>query len=93
MFTACTKISHIAGARVALKEINRQRDLLPGYRFEMIVEITRQECVYNPLHLTSTGLDNMVKYTVNPPCPPLVAVNGLSVVPFTNILHILHVCC
>ena len=50
--------SHIAGARVALKEINRRRDLLPGYCFEMIVEITRRECVYNPLHLTSTGLDN-----------------------------------
>ena len=31
-----------------------------------------------PHFLTNTGLDTMIKYTVNPPCPPLIAVNGLS---------------
>ena len=70
--------SHIAGARVALREINRRKDFLPGYRLEMIVESTGRRCAFSPLQLTSTGLDTMVKYTVNPPCPPLVAVNGLS---------------
>ena len=70
--------SHIAGARVAQREINRQRDLLPGYCLETIVESTGHRCVYSPLHLTSTGLDTVVKYSVNPPCQPLVAVNGLT---------------
>ena len=71
--------SHIAGARVAQKEINKRKDLLPGYRLETFVESIGQRCVSSELRLTSTGLDTMVKYTVNPPCgPPLVAVNGLS---------------
>ena len=76
--TALRSLSHIAGARVAQHEINRRRDLIPGYRLEMIVESIGQMCSFNPLRITSTGLDTMVKYTVNPPCPPLVAVNGLS---------------
>ena len=71
--------SHIAGALVAQREINRRKDLLPGYRLEMIVQNTRRCVASNsPLQLASTGLDSMLKYTVNPPCAPLVAVNGLS---------------
>ena len=71
-------LSHIAGARIAQKAINKRRDLLPGYHLEMIVESTGTRCASSPRKLTSTGLDTMVKYAVNPPCPPLVAVNGLS---------------
>ena len=70
--------SQIAGARVAQHEINKRRDLLPGYRLEIIMENTGPLCADSPLHLTNTGLDSMIKYTVNPPCLPLVAVSGLS---------------
>ena len=71
--------SQIAGTRIAQCEINKRRDLLPGYQLKMIVKNTGGSlCVYSPHLLTNTGLDTMVKYTVNPPCPPLIAVNGLS---------------
>ena len=70
-------LSQIAGAHVAQHEINKRRDL-PGYRLEMIVESTGPICVHSPIHLMGTGLDTVVKYAVNPPCPPLVAINGLS---------------
>ena len=71
-------LSHIAGAHIAQSEINRRKDLLLGYRLETIVKSTGWRCVFSPRQLISTGLDTMVKYTVNPPCTPLVAVNGLS---------------
>ena len=71
-------LSHIAGARIAQSEINRRKDILPGYHLETIVKSTGRKCATSLWQLTNTGLDTMVKYTVNPPCPPLVAVNGLS---------------
>ena len=70
--------SQIAGVRIAQCEINKWRDLLPGYQLKMIVKNTEGSCVFSPHLLTNNGLDTMVKYTVNPSCPPLIAVNGLS---------------
>ena len=69
----------IAGALIAQQDINRKKNLLPGYHLELIVESTGPVCIFNNvLRLTSTGLDTVVKYAVNPPCSPLVAVNGLT---------------
>ena len=72
----------ISGARVARDEINNRTDLLPGYHIELIVE-NIEAC---SRRVAGTGLTNIVKYTVNPPCRPVVAINGLLCSSHTAIL-------
>ena len=67
-------ISIVAGALVAQEEINNRTNLLPGYHIELIVK--RQEpCSSSDI---ATGLSNILKYTIDPPCRPVVAVSGLG---------------
>ena len=67
-------VSIVAGALVAQEEINNHANLLPGYHIELIV--TRQEpCSSSDI---ATGLSNILKYTIDPPCRPVVAVSGLG---------------
>ena len=63
----------IAGSRVAQDEINNRTDLLPGYHIELIVE-NIEACSRTEAGI---GLSNLVRYTVDPPCRPVVAVTGL----------------
>ena len=63
----------IAGSRVAQDEINNRTDLLPGYHIELIVE-NMEACSRTEAGI---GLSNLVRYTVDPPCRPVVAVTGL----------------
>ena len=63
----------IAGSRVARDEINNRTDLLPGYHIELIVE-NIEACSRTEAGI---GLSNLVRYTVDPPCRPVVAVIGL----------------
>ena len=72
----------VPGARVARDEINNHTDLLPGYHIELIEE-NIEAC---SLTETGTGLINLVKYTVSPPCHPVVAVIGLMCSSHTSIL-------
>ena len=72
----------IPGARVAQDEINNRTDLLPGYHIELIVE--NIEACSRPE--AGIGLNNLVKYTVNPPCRPVVAVTGLMCSSHTSAL-------
>ena len=60
-------------AYAARDEINNHSDLLPGYHFELIVK-NIEDCSSTE---TAIGLVNLVKYTVSPPCHPVVAVAGL----------------
>ena len=67
-------VSIVAGALVAQEEINNRANLLPGYHIELIVK--RQEpCSSSDI---ATGLSNILKYTIDPPCRPVVAVGGLG---------------
>ena len=63
----------IAGSRVARDEINNRTDLLPGYHIELIVE-NIEACSRTEAGI---GLSNLVRYTVDSPCRPVVAVTGL----------------
>ena len=72
----------IPGARVAQDEINNRTDLLPGYHIELIVE-NIEACSRTEAGI---GLNNLVKYTVNPPCRPVVAVTGLMCSSHTSAL-------
>ena len=63
----------ISGARVAQNEINNRTDLLHGYHIQLIVK-NSEACSHVEI---GTGLSNLVMYTVDPPCQPVVAVNGL----------------
>ena len=67
-------LSVLSGARIARDEINNRTDLLPGYHIELIVD-TIEGC---SSFEAGIGLSNLVKYTVSPPCRPVVAVNGLA---------------
>ena len=66
-------LSLLSGHRIAQDEINNRTDILPGYHIELIVD-TIENCSSTEAGL---GLTNLVKYTVNPPCRPVVAVAGL----------------
>ena len=72
----------IPGASVARDEINNRTNLLPGYHIELIVEST-EACSHTE---TSSGLASLVKYTVSPPCHPVVAVAGLFCSSHTSVL-------
>ena len=67
-------VSVASGALVAQDEINKRTNLLPGYHIELIVK-RRESCPSNQL---GAGLSNLLKYTIDPPCRPVVAVSGLS---------------
>ena len=66
-------LSLLSGHRIARDEINNRTDLLPGYHIELIVKEI-EDCSVLEVGL---GLTNLLKYTVNPPCYPVVAVAGL----------------
>ena len=68
--------------RIAIEEINNRSDILPGYHIELIPEII-EDC--SSLE-AGIGLNNMLKYTVNPPCRPVVAVMGLGCSSHTTVL-------
>ena len=67
-------VSVVSGALVAQDEINNRTNLLPGYHIELIIK--RQDTCYS--HYPVTDLSNLLKNTIDPPCRPVVAVNGLS---------------
>ena len=75
-------LATVSGARVARDEINNRTDLLPGYHIELIVDNV-ETC---SRARADTGLTNLVKHTVDPPCRPVVAVNGLVCSSHTSIL-------
>ena len=66
-------VSVVSGALVAQDEINNRTNLLPGYHIELIIK-KRESCSSN---YPVTGLSNLLKYTIDPPCRPVVAVSGL----------------
>ena len=69
-------------ATIAQKEINNRSDILPGYHIELIRD-TIEVCSSSEAGI---GLSNLVKYTVSPPCRPVVAVMGLECSSHTSIL-------
>ena len=69
-------------ATIAQKEINNRSDILPGYHIELIKE-NIEICSSSEAGI---GLSNLVKYTVSPPCRPVVAVMGLECSSPTSIL-------
>ena len=72
----------LSGHRIAQEEINNRTDLLPGYHIELIVD-TVEGCSSPEAGL---GLSNLLKYTLNPPCRPVVAVAGLGCSSHTSVL-------
>ena len=78
-------ISVAAGALVAQEEINnrtRHADLLPGYHIELIIR-EREPC---SSHHIVNGLSNILKYTIDPPCRPIVAVSGFGCSSHTEVI-------
>ena len=67
-------VSVVSGALVAQDEINNHTNLLPGYHIELIIK-RRETC---SIYEISIGLSNLLKYTIDPPCRPVVAVSGLG---------------
>ena len=67
-------VSIVSGALIAQDEINNRTNLIPGYHIELIVK-RREPCSSN--HLVA-GLSNLLNYTIDPPCRPVVAVSGLG---------------
>ena len=66
-------VKSLPGLRIAQDEFNSRSDLLPGYQIELILERTKS-CSYLE---TGLGLNKLVRYTVSPPCRPVVAVLGI----------------
>ena len=64
----------LSGARIARDEVNNRTDLLPGYHLELITE-RRESCSTTG---ATFGLSNLLRYAVDPPCRPLVAVGGIG---------------
>ena len=75
-------LSLLSSHRIAQDEINNRTDLLPGYHIELIVD--RIEDCSSPE--AGLGLSNLLKYTLNPPCRPVVAVAGLGCSSHTSVL-------
>ena len=73
LVTIPSRLGSLSGAQIARDEINNRTDLFPGYHIELIVA-TMQEC---SSFEAGIALSNLVKYTVSPPCHPVVAVIGL----------------
>ena len=67
-------VSVVSGALVAQDEINNRINLLPGYHIELIIK-RRETC---STHELGVGFSNLLKYTIDPPCRPVVAVSGLT---------------
>ena len=65
-----TSVKSLPGLRIAQDEFYSRSNFLPGYRFELILERTKS-CSYLE---TVLGINKLVKYTVSPPCRPVVAV-------------------
>uniref|UniRef100_A0A1X7UHA0 Receptor ligand binding region domain-containing protein n=1 Tax=Amphimedon queenslandica TaxID=400682 RepID=A0A1X7UHA0_AMPQE len=76
----------LAGARVAIKEINNSTDILPDYRLNLI-ESGHEAC---GLPGGNLGVVNLVKYAINPPSNsrrgPVAAVLGLFCSTSTKII-------
>ena len=75
-------LSALPGARVARDEINSRPDLLPGHHIELIVK-NIEAC---SLTDNFVGLMNLIKYTINPPCRPVLAITGLLCSSHTSFL-------
>ena len=73
----------LSGHRIAQREINNRTDLLAGYHIELIVD-TFQSC--SSSEAGSLGLSSLLKYTLNPPCRPVVAVAGLGCTSHTSLV-------
>ena len=73
----------LSGHRIAQREINNRTDLLAGYHIELIVD-TFQSC--SSSEAGSLGLSSLLKYTLNPPCRPVVAVAGLECTSHTSLV-------
>ena len=74
-------VSIVSGALVAQDEINNRTNLLPGYHIELIIK-RRESCFSNQL----VGLSNLLNYTIDPPCRPVVAVSGLGCSSHTTVM-------
>ena len=68
-----TSLRSLASLQIAQDELNSRSDFLPGYQIEIILERTKS-CSYLE---TVQALIELVKYTVSPPCRPVVAVLGI----------------
>ena len=75
-------LSLLSGHRIARDEINNRTDLLPGYHIELIVKEIEDCSVLE----AGLGLSNLLKYTVAPPCLPVVVVAGLVCSSHTSVL-------
>ena len=75
-------LSLLSGHRIARDEINNRTDLLPGYHIELIVKEIEDCSVLE----AGLGLSNLLKYTVTPPCLPVVVVAGLVCSSHTSVL-------
>ena len=74
----------LSGARIARDEINNRTDLLSGYHLELITA-RRESCTPS---FGTIGLTNLLKYTIDPPCRPVVAVNGLGCSSHTEVMSL-----
>ena len=72
----------LLAAKIVQEEINYRSDILPGYRIELITD-TIEICSSSEAGI---GLSKLVKYTVSPPCRPVVAVMGLECSSHTSVI-------
>ena len=73
----------LPGHRIAQREINNRTNFLPGYHIELIVD-TFESC--SSSEAGSIGLSSLLKYTLNPPCYPVIAVAGLGCTSHTSLV-------
>ena len=72
----------VSGARVARDEINDRNDILPGHHLELLVE-NIEAC---SLTEATIGTVNLIKYTVDSPCLPVVGILGLLCSTHTSLI-------
>ena len=72
----------LLAAKIAQKEINNRNDILPGYHIELMEDKIEICSSFE----AGIGLSKLVKYTVSPPCRPVVAVIGLDCSSHTSII-------